>query len=70
MVLPPCLSADLDAHCLAIVAAEERFYDLKLALAIIRRAPDPDAAAERNHYEPADAGDDPFDPEDDADWAA
>jgi hypothetical protein len=52
MVLPPCLSADVDAHCGAVAEAKERFEDLKLALAIIRKLPDPETAAERNRCEP------------------
>jgi hypothetical protein len=55
MVLPPCLSAGIDALCWAVVDAEERFENLKLALAIIRKLPDPEAAAERNRCEPVSA---------------
>ena len=66
-VMPPCLSAEANALCWAVAEAETRYVDLKTAIAIIRKLPDPDAAAERNGYEPED---DAFDPENEADWAA
>ena len=69
-VLPPCLSAEVDRRVGDLCVAQEAYHELKLAMAEIRKLPDPEAAAEADHFDPdAVTADDPWGDADGADWA-
>ena len=50
-VLPPCLGADLDRRIETLCAAEEAFFQLKLAMAQIRKLPNPEELAEADFFD-------------------